>query len=740
VATDNAGNRQPTPASAQATTTVDATPPTSTVAALSAFNGSSFTVTWSGSDNPGGSGLTAYDVYVSDNGGSFTPLLTNTTLTSRPFTGVDGHSYGFYSVATDQVGNRQPTPGAAQARTTVDAVAPASSVAALSPYGTPTFSVSWSGSDNPGGSGLASFTVSVSDNGGPFAPWLVNTTQTSASYPGVGGHTYGFYSIATDLAGNRQPAPAGAQATTQIDITPPTSAVTPLPAYTATASFPVSWAGSDEPGGSGVAGFDIFVRDNGAAPTPWLVGTTQTSATFPGAFGHSYSFTSIATDRAGNRQPAAGAPAQTLLTPGDNVLFVSGLYHDLLGRAADPAGLASRVGQVDAGRERALKTVSTAFVTSTENRSNLVKGFYQMFLNRQPDATELNSWLTRLAGTYTPEQVRGVFASSLEYFQRQGSANAAWLDRMYLDLLGRARDPGSQSFLDGLNRGRLTREQVVAQIQDSTEYRNRLVNQVFQTYLGRQAGTTDLNIWRPAVVGPKSAAGVPAPSEAFVAAVLASREYVQKNGNTSEFVIATYYTRVLARPADAAGLASHLTRAIDGYAAERQAAALVLDRSDEYRNQLVTAFFQQYLGRSPSPTDLTRWRQALQQGQTDEQVQAALLGSGEYFQRAGGTNAKFLDRLYQDVLGRPRQPTETSFLNALNGGTTRQQVAASILGNGEYRRRLVGIYFSGYLRRAARPDELDLWAGRLGSGNSDEQVLASVLSMSEYFRAAHLHP
>src|SRR5207248_1367829 len=108
----------------------DITPPTSSVAALPAFFAStSFPVTWSGADNPGGSGLASYDVFVSDNGGPFTPFQTATTQTSAAFTGNDGHTYAFYSVATDHAGNRQVTPATAQAVTTVNGAPPTSAVA-----------------------------------------------------------------------------------------------------------------------------------------------------------------------------------------------------------------------------------------------------------------------------------------------------------------------------------------------------------------------------------------------------------------------------------------------------------------------------------------------------------------------------------------------------------------------------------------------------------------------------------
>ena len=85
----------------------------------------------------------------------------------------------------------------------------------------------------------------------------------------------------------------------------PTSNVTPLPSTTTTASFPVSWSGTD-PGGSGIVSYDIYVSTNSGDYTLWLPATTQTSGTYPGVVGQSYSFFSMATDNVGLRQQAAG--------------------------------------------------------------------------------------------------------------------------------------------------------------------------------------------------------------------------------------------------------------------------------------------------------------------------------------------------------------------------------------------------------------------------------------------------
>jgi uncharacterized protein YkwD len=196
--------------------------PTSSVNGLpAATNAASFTVSWSGSDNSG-TGIASFDVFVSDNGGPFSAWESGTTTTSANFTGVDGHRYGFYSIARDNGGNVQPTPGGAQATTRVDLDPPASGVNALPPGTTAaSFTVSWSGSDGAAGSGVASFDVFVSDNGGPFTAWLTATAQTSATFNGVPGHTYAFYSVATDEAGNREPTPAGAEAAITLKDPPP---------------------------------------------------------------------------------------------------------------------------------------------------------------------------------------------------------------------------------------------------------------------------------------------------------------------------------------------------------------------------------------------------------------------------------------------------------------------------------------------------------------------------------------
>lgn len=98
----------------------------------------------------------------------------------------------------------------------VEAHAPSSAVKALPPISPETFNVIWLGMDDDGGAGISHFDVWVKDNDGPYMPLLTSTNLSSKSFTGVPGHTYRFYSIAVDGAGNVEAAPTVPDATTAV--------------------------------------------------------------------------------------------------------------------------------------------------------------------------------------------------------------------------------------------------------------------------------------------------------------------------------------------------------------------------------------------------------------------------------------------------------------------------------------------------------------------------------------------
>ena len=99
---------------------------------------------------------------------------------------------------------------------TIDNTRPTSRVQTLPSIVPSNFTLSWSGTDV--GAGISSYTIYVSQDGGPFVPYLTNTSQMSAVVETTGtNHTFRFYSIATDKTGNIEPPKTTAEATATTD-------------------------------------------------------------------------------------------------------------------------------------------------------------------------------------------------------------------------------------------------------------------------------------------------------------------------------------------------------------------------------------------------------------------------------------------------------------------------------------------------------------------------------------------
>lgn len=100
---------------------------------------------------------------------------------------------------------------------TIDAEPPSSSVDVLADSTSGSnLNVGWSGSDETGGSGIASYSIFYKVDGGPFQPWLVDTAATAAIFTGEPGHWYYFYSIAKDLVGHVEELPESFDAKTKL--------------------------------------------------------------------------------------------------------------------------------------------------------------------------------------------------------------------------------------------------------------------------------------------------------------------------------------------------------------------------------------------------------------------------------------------------------------------------------------------------------------------------------------------
>ena len=90
---------------------------------------------------------------------------------------------------------------------------------------------------------------------------------------------------------------------------------------------------------------------------------------------------------------------------------IDALYHDLLGRAPEPAGRQYWLTHFDVG------TIASQFLFSVEGRQVLVESYYSSILGRTFDRAGLDYWTQQLLTGASDENIIADFLSSQEYFQ-----------------------------------------------------------------------------------------------------------------------------------------------------------------------------------------------------------------------------------------------------------------------------------------------------------------------------------
>src|SRR5689334_11971551 len=64
-----------------------------------------------------------------------------------------------------------------------------------------------------------------------------------------------------------------------------------------------------------------------------------------------------------------------------------------------------------------------------------------------------------------------------------------------------------------------------------------------------------------------------------------------------------------------------------------------LSHSPEYYSNLIGATYQTYLNRAPATSEVSGWLAGMQNGLSDEQLEAGFIGSPEYIANHGGQGA-----------------------------------------------------------------------------------------------------
>jgi hypothetical protein len=253
----------------------------------------------------------------------------------------------------------------------------------------------------------------------------------------------------------------------------------------------------------------------------------------------------------------------------DNAGYVQQLYLNVLGRQADPAGLANWVARLDGGASRG--AVLTGFSESPEFQTDMANPveiirLYYLLLHRMPTAAELQTWLGFLQGN---DQTDALFA---------------------------------QGFPAGL---------------DPSNY----VQLVFQGFLRQPADSDSLGTFANALTAGTASHG------SLVSTLLTSADF-----NTYVAPVSRLYLAAFRRVPDAPGLDNWVSYARAGNSLQSAADAFVASTEFQLTygslddGQYVTLLYENVLGREPDPTGLANWVDQLGAGATRGQV---LIGFSE---------------------------------------------------------------------------------------------------------------
>lgn len=471
--------------------------------------------------------------------------------------------------------------------------------------------------------------------------------------------------------------------------------------------------------------------------------------------------------------------------------YVAATYLDLLGRAADPGGLAYWTFVLEQRVPRVSFARSLAF--GDEGRRHAIQGLYDTIFGRAPTIHELGYWAGNLGAGLPLDAIRAQLYGSIEYFNDAGATASAYVAALYQDILGRPADSSGAAYFTGLLATGTSRSTVASRFVTSAEGRTRLIVGYWNAFLGRNPAQPEIGAWLLIL-------GSGTPELELVSALAASGEYYSRLpsgyavtiawsggiGSTSASLRSTAGTRInviashrfpatgtytatvtvtpsgqpafaitstiaisgprnerftreiygdlLGRGLDPVGLSFFRSYLAAGGNARRRAGAGLVLNSQEYRRRSVAGMYLVYLGRAPTAAESDVGYFTLASGQPYNTVRASVLGSGAYYAAHGSTVNGFLESVYLDVLERPIDDSaRATFSGLLAGGTTRTAVARTVLDSTEARRLLVGAVYDVLLDRTPSSGERSLWAAALGGTLSEPAFYATLAASLEYF-------
>lgn len=188
------------------------------------------------------------------------------------------------------------------------------------------------------------------------------------------------------------------------------------------------------------------------------------------------------------------AGAEPFSTTSRDRAWLNQAYLDLLGRNAEPAGVAFFSALLNAGVPRA--TVTRIIENSPEYRTRVIQGLYQTILLRPADPAGVAFFLAVFNAGGTVEQIKALLLASDEFYLTRGlGTNAGWIDSVYGVTLGRAPNPLERShYLRVLALG-ISRRDIAFQVVTTREALEIVIRGYYQRFLRRNPDAAGLTFF-----------------------------------------------------------------------------------------------------------------------------------------------------------------------------------------------------------------------------------------------------
>lgn len=341
---------------------------------------------------------------------------------------------------------------------------------------------------------------SATIGGVAVTPTVLDDTSVKLTVPA--GTTAGTKAVV--LTSDRGSSLPGAAAT--LTVTPKAPATPQAPTVTGKGprSLTVGWT-APESYGRPISGYTLRVFEEDDADPMRTVAVTGTSATVEGLISEQGYRFSVAASTVGGTSPAsprsdlgfAGVPD---LGPHVTLAaFVRQQYADLVGRTPTAAEQQAAVAGLADG-----SVTPAGFIISLRRGPDALASvdpmvrLYRATFLRIPDRSGLDYWIGKKRRGTKLTAIAESFARSSEFTRRYGAlSDRKYVERLYLNVLGRAGDPGGIEYWTGkLTRKASTRGQVLAGMSESNEYKRTQASEVdvsvlYVALLRRAPSTTE---------------------------------------------------------------------------------------------------------------------------------------------------------------------------------------------------------------------------------------------------------